>query len=132
MAVDNIKLAFDPQFVGTMTSPSGTIKLGDQEGGMAPYHLLFGAVGSCFYATFLSIASKKRLTFTKAELEISGEKRTEVPPTLNHVKIELTVYNPSNEEGLIKSSELGAQFCSIHETLSKVAKMELVVLFKYE
>jgi hypothetical protein len=45
MAVDNIKLAFDPQFVGTMTSPSGTIKLGDQEGGMAPYHLLFGAVG---------------------------------------------------------------------------------------
>lgn len=132
MAVDNILIQFDPQFVGTMTSPSGTIKLGDQEGGMEPYHLLFGALGSCFYATFLSIANKKRLTFVKAELEVSGEKRAEVPPTLEHVKIQLVVHNPSNEEGLLKSAHLGAQFCSIHETVSKVAKMELDVRFVYD
>jgi putative redox protein len=132
MAVDNILIQFDPNFVGTMTSPSGSIRLGDQEGGMAPYHLLFGALGSCFYATFLSIAKKKRLTFAKAEIEISGEKRTEVPPTLQHVKIRLVVHNPSDEAGLLKSAHLGAQFCSIHETISKVAQMEHEVQFVYD
>lgn len=132
MAVDNILIQFDPNFVGTMTSPSGSIRLGDQEGGMAPYHLLFGALGSCFYATFLSIAKKKRLTFAKAEIEISGEKRTEVPPTLQHVKIRLVVHNPSDEEGFLRSAHLGAQFCSIHETISKVAQMEHEVQFVYD
>jgi putative redox protein len=132
MAVDNILIQFDPNFVGTMTSPSGSIKLGDQEGGMEPYHLLFGALGSCYYATFLSIANKKRLTFSKVEIEVSGEKRNDVPPTLEHVKIKLVVHNPSNEDGLLKSAHLGAQFCSIHETVSKVAQMEHQIEFVYD
>jgi putative redox protein len=132
MAVDNVKLSFNPSFQGTMTTPTGNVVLGDQDNGVQPYHLLFGALGSCFYATFLSISLKKRLTFSRAELEISGTKRTEVPPTLEHTKIHLVVFNPSDEEQLIKSAELGAKFCSIHETISKVAKMELVVEFKTE
>ncbi len=132
MAVDNILLEFNPTFQGTLTSPSGSIALGDRENGLQPYHLLFGALGSCFYATFLSIAIKKKLTFSRATLVVSGNKRTEIPTTLENTKIELVVYNPSDEAQLIKSAELGAKYCSIHETISKVSKMDLVVEFRTE
>lgn len=132
MNTDLIKLSFDSTFTGTMVSPTGTVKLGDQNGGMQPYHLLYGALGSCFYATFLNIATKKRLTFKNATLEINGVKRDEIPPTLNEVTITLVINNPSDEIQFRKSAELGAKYCSIHETISKVATIKLEVLFKYE
>ena len=40
---ENLFIEMDKDFVGEMTSPTGTIKLGSQENGMKPYHLLFGA-----------------------------------------------------------------------------------------
>jgi len=130
MAVDNIKLEFTNEFVGKVISPRGTILIGDQENGMAPYHLLFGALGSCFYSTFLAIASKKRLTYDSVKIEISGSKRTGEIPTLEDVLIHMVIKNPSNEIGLKKSAELGTHFCSIHETISKVANMRLEVEFE--
>lgn len=130
MAVDNIKLSFDNQYVGEMISPTGKVLLGERENGMEPYHLLFGAIGSCFYATFLSIANKKRLTFERAEIEVSGKKRDGELQTLEYVHIQLVIYGGENEALLRKSAELGTKFCSIHETVSKVADMKLEVIFK--
>ncbi len=130
MALDTVKLTMDSNYVGELTSPTGTIKMGDQEGGMMPYHLLFGALASCFYSTFLVISTKKRLTFDKAEVEVSGYKETgKEKNLLEHVTMKLTVTNPSNQAAIIKSAELGAKFCSIHETISRVAEIELVVDF---
>lgn len=130
MKADTVKLKFDKDFVGEMTSPTGTIKLGSQENGMKPYHLLFGAVASCFYATFLSVANKMRLSFSNVEIEVNGNKRDETPATLDYVKIEMVVYNGIDEEKLRKAAELGAKYCSIHETISKVAQIDLVVTFE--
>lgn len=131
MAVDNIQLIFSNEFEGTMHSPTGELSIGNVEHGFRPYHLLFGALGACFYATFVSIAKKKRLTFDSAQIEISGTKREEVPTTLNHVLIKLIIKNPSdNIEQFKKSAELAAEFCSIHETISKVATIEVVVSFE--
>ncbi len=130
MKTDPIKMTFKEGFVGEMTSPTGTVKIGKQEQGVSPYHMLYGALGSCFYATFLSIADKMRLTLDGAELEISGTKRDQSPATLEHVLIKLVVFNPSHEEKLRKAASLGAQHCSIHETISKVANIELEVIFK--
>jgi putative redox protein len=130
MKADTVTLKFDKDFVGEMTSPTGTIKLGSQENGMKPYHLLFGAVASCFYATFISVANKMRLTFTDVDIEVNGNKRDETPATLDYVKIEMVVYNGSDETKLIKAAELGAKYCSIHETISKVAKIDLITTFK--
>ncbi|MCR3906968.1 MAG: OsmC family protein [Tenericutes bacterium] len=130
MKHDDVTLKFDSNFVGEMTSPTGTTKLGKQDNGLRPYHLLFGALGSCFYATFLSVANKMKLTFDDADIKVSGTKREEQPTTLDYVKIEMTVYNPSDEKKLEKAAELGAKYCSIHETVSQVAKIDLVVTFK--
>jgi putative redox protein len=98
---------------------------------MKPYHLLFGAVASCFYATFISVANKMRLSFSNVEIEVNGHKRDETPATLDYVKIEMVVYSGSDEEKLRKAAELGAKYCSIHETISKVAQIDLVVTFEY-
>jgi len=130
MKTDNITLEFNPDFVGTLTSPTGTVLLGEQDNGVEPYHLLYGALGSCFYATFLGIVKKKRLTFTQAQIEVSGRKRDQVPPTLEEVLIKMVIFDASDEAQFIKSAELGTQYCSIHETISKVAKMSLVVTFQ--
>jgi len=130
MKADNVKLSFDKNFVGEMTSPTGTIKLGSQENGMKPYHLLFGAIASCFYATFLSVASKMRLEFSDVEIEVSGNKRDETPATLDHVTIAMVIYNGNDEAKLRKAADLGAKYCSIHETVSKVAQIDLVITFE--
>lgn len=130
MKADTVKLKFDSNYVGELTSPTGSIKLGSQDNSMKPYHLLFGALASCFYATFLSVAGKMRLTFTDVEIEVSGNKRDETPATLDQVTIQMVVYNGSDETKLKKAADLGAQYCSIHETVSKVAKIELIVTFE--
>jgi putative redox protein len=130
MKTDNVQLHFSNQFVGSMTSPSGRVVLGQQPDGMAPYHLLYGAVGSCFYSTFLSISQKKRLTFQDASLEVSGVKRDTTPATLEYLKIVLTLRGGTNPTQLKEAAELGAKYCSIHETISKVAKVDLEVVFQ--
>ena len=130
MKTDNVKLQFSNTFVGSMSSPTGKVLLGQQNDGIAPYHLLYGAVGSCFYSTFLSITTKKRLTFKDASIEVSGVKRDTIPATLEYLKIEFTIRGGSNQVQLKESAELGAKYCSIHETISKVAKIDLVVKFE--
>ncbi|HOH18492.1 MAG TPA: OsmC family protein [Bacilli bacterium] len=130
MAADNIKLDFTNTFNGTMIAPKGQILIGTQEGGMRPYNLLFGALGACFYATFLSIVEKKRLSFASASVEVSGRHRDDQIGTLEYVQIKITIRKPSDEKQFLRSVELGAKYCSIHETISKVAQMEEVVVFE--
>ena len=132
MNTDSVSLVFDSSFTGTMVSPTGSVKLGNQPEGLEPYHLLYGALGSCFYATFLGIAIKKRLKFKRATLDINGTKRDELPPTLNHVTISMVIYNASDEVQFRKAADLGAKYCSIHETISKVATIDLNIIFENE
>ncbi|MDD4184513.1 MAG: OsmC family protein [Candidatus Izemoplasmatales bacterium] len=130
MATSNILTKWTNEFKGIMEAQNGNVLLGDQPNGVSPYNLLFGALASCFYATFLSIANKKRLSFTSATVEVSGKKREDKIATLEYVKMVLTIKDPSNKAQMIRSAELGAQYCSVHETVSKVAKIDLEVLFE--
>jgi len=130
LKTDTIKMSFKDGFTGEMISPTANVKLGSQLNGAQPYHLLYGALGSCFYATFLSVADKMRLSFQNATVEVSGTKRETLPTTLDYVKIELTIVNPNDEEKMLKAAQLGAKHCSIHETISKVATIDLVVNFE--
>ena len=129
MKTDQVKVIFQDNFKGEMQSPTGKISLGKEENGMMPYHLLYGALASCFYATFLSVAQKMRLDFEQATITVDGEKRDEVPQTLSHVQMNLVIKNPSNEEKLRKAAELGAKYCSIHETILSVSTIDLDISF---
>lgn len=130
MNTDLIKFNFTNGFVGEFISPTGTVKIGQQPDGVAPYHLLYGALGSCFYATFLGVVKKMQLTFDRAEMSIVGNKRSTVPTILDLVQMELTVFGASDQKKMEKAAELGAKYCSIHETIAQVAPIEFVVKFQ--
>ncbi|MDD3999773.1 MAG: OsmC family protein [Bacilli bacterium] len=132
MATDKMKFEWTNDFQGIMTTPNSILNIGRNEGEFRPYELLFGSLGACFYATLLEIALKKRLNFRSAKMEISGSKRKEVPTTLEAVLIKLIIINPSDEKQFLRSAELSSKYCSIHETISKVADITLEVSFEYQ
>ena len=129
--MSNVKmnLEFKDKFYGQLVKADHSIDIGQGENTMAPYELLFGALGSCLHATFMSVAKKKKLTYVSVDYDITGEKREESPTTLKWVKVVITIKGGSDENKLTKTAELAAKFCSIYETLSKVAEMKLEVAF---
>ena len=130
MAYDKVVLRWDMDFKGELESPTGTIKLGDQDNGLYPYHLFFGALGSCFYATFISVALKMRLQFETAKIEISGIKDNPDSKTIEVVDMKMIIKNPNDKEKILKAAELGTKYCSIHELVSRTAKVNLIVEFE--
>ncbi|NLE19453.1 MAG: OsmC family protein [Clostridiales bacterium] len=130
MSETTVKLGFTNEFEGTLTAKNGAVKVGKGEGMLAPYELLLGALGGCFYSTFLGIARKMRLEFDSAAFSIHGVKREEVPTTLKTVDIVFTIRGAKGEKGFQRAAELAAKHCSVHETLSKVAEMSLRVVLE--
>lgn len=126
-AVETVKLIFSNEFKGSLNVSNGSVEIG--KGALGPYNLLLGALGSCLYHTFLEIVTKKKLSFSGATLEIGGEKRELVPATLKIVNIKLLIENASNEKQFEKSAEIAAKYCSIYETISKVASISLEIVF---
>jgi putative redox protein len=128
--MEKITLDFNNEFKGELVSDNAKLLIGNQEGGLRPYNLLFSALASCFYATFLSIVQKKRLNFSGARIEVDGRKRQEVPTTLEYVTLKLIIQDAKEKkEGFIRSAELAGEYCSIYQTISKVAQMNLEVEF---
>ncbi len=124
---DKITLNFSDGYQGEVIGPRGKLKIGSGENTFAPYNLLYGALGSCYYATFLAMADKMNLDVIKATVVITGEKlETDLAP-LGHVLVDVKITSPSEEKKLIRSAELGAKYCSIYNTLSHVAEMELKI-----
>ena len=107
-----------------------TIKIGGKEKEAGPYDLLLMSLGSCLYSTFEDIIEKKKLNFEKLEIDISGEKRTEVPTTMEYCNVIFTAKtDENNKKAFIKSLELACKYCSIYNTLSYVAEMHSEMRF---
>ncbi|GAB6107331.1 OsmC family protein [Fusibacter bizertensis] len=127
MDYKEVKLEFTNRFEGNLIAPRAVVKVGGEEGMVAPYDMLLGALGSCLYSTFLDIMRKKKIGFEKLEMVITGEKRTEVPTTLKWVKIEASVFAPEKEIGIDQAFKLSTEYCSVYQTISHVAEMSYEV-----
>jgi putative redox protein len=68
-----------------------------------------------------------KLDIIEAKVVISGEKKDDDIATLAHVLVEVQIKSPSDEKKLIRSAELGAKYCSIYNTISQIAEMELKI-----
>lgn len=132
MSVKEVALKFNYAFEGTLYAPNGNAEIGVKEGTLAPYDMLFGALAGCLYSTFLDVAMKKRISYESVDLLVTGEKRKEIPSTLKWVHVKALVHNPEKELGLEQAFELATRFCSIYETISKVAKMTYEIDFVYD
>jgi putative redox protein len=130
MAILKINTPFNPDFTGKLVTQKAEVAIGSGEGRLLPYDMLLGALSACLYSTFLDIAIKKRIEFDMVDIEVTGEKRTEIPTTLAWVKVVMNVKGAKKEKGLVEAGQLAAQYCSIYQTLSHVAQMYLEVTFE--
>lgn len=131
MAVLSVNVDFSNGFQGQLvTARDVRVPIGPGQGNASPYDLLLGALASCFYATFLDIVEKKRVSLDSARVEVSGQKREEVPTTLSWVSLKLTVKQASNRQAMEQAAALASQYCSIYQTLSRVAEMKTEVFFE--
>lgn len=125
-----VELAFTNAFEGELIAHNGSAKIGGESEMLAPYDMLFGALGSCLYSTFLDVAKKKRIGFERVTMEITGEKRETIPTTLKWVNITCVVYEAEKQKGLEQAFELATQYCSIYQTISQVAEMHYELKFE--
>lgn len=114
----------------TLETNRAKLNIGMQEGSFSPYDLLLGALSACFRATLYEILTKRKEAFPEMEIIVSGEKRKDVPTTLEWVRMDISVSGVENQEQFLRNINLAAKYCSIHETLSKVAEMSHEVHFR--
>ena len=125
-----VNMSFENSFRGSLSGLRGDVAIGSKdEGQMAPYELLLGALGACYYSTFLGIAEKMKLQFERAEFKIHGVKREDVPTMLQEVNILFTIHGAAEQKGFDRAAELVGKYCSIHATLEKVATMHTELQF---
>lgn len=129
MEETRILVQFDESFHGVAEGERARLLLGLEEGAFRPYELLFGALASCLYHTYLDILRKKRLHHRRVTLEVKGRKREEVPTTLELVRILVKIEGCEHPKGARQALDLATKYCSIYQTLAHVAKMEYDVIF---
>ena len=116
---------FDSGFEGSLELKDGAISIGIAPNQVSPYRMLQGALIGCFHSTFLDIIQKKRVTY-----KTFGEKRDEVPATLETLHIDIYITNVSNELQIEKSYALATKVCSVYQTLSHVATLSYSIHFE--
>ena len=130
MSETRVSLRFGRAFEGVLEAAHATARIGkNTECCFKPYDFMLGALGSCYYATFVDIADKMRLQYDRAEIAIRGVKREEVPTTLRTVDMVFTIHGAKEQKGFERASELAAKYCSVHETIAQVADISLKLVF---
>ncbi len=92
-----------------------------------PYEYLLGALSGCFYLTLLSFPHEAR--WKSMDIAVSGIKRDEVPTTLKHTELRITVTDADNREEVLSLIERAKAECSVYATISKVSEIETSVEF---
>ena len=124
------RLHFDQGFVGSASGERASLPLNMEAVGFQPYELLYSALGSCVHATFLGIAEKMRVTYDRVDYHITGMKREEIPTFLVECTMTISVKGASDPAKFDKAFDLGTQYCSVFNTLAKVAQMKVIINHK--
>jgi putative redox protein len=109
---------------GKLVTDSGAaVALGHEAGTFAPYELLLGGLSYCLFRTFESMVEKMQVTFTGLDMDIEGIKRDEKVATLQTCRIAVTAKGVTDQAKFSKAFEISTRYCSVFQTLSKVATM---------
>lgn len=127
------KIHIVSQFNGSdgqlITDSGATVAMGRSAEKFAPYELLLGGLSYCLYSTFESIAEKMQLVYGAVELDIAGVKRDEKVATLEMVTINVEAKGIEDQEKFNKAVEISTRYCSVFQTISKVAKIDWHISF---
>ncbi|HPQ48044.1 MAG TPA: OsmC family protein [Clostridia bacterium] len=124
-----VEIKFKDGFKGEMSAKNAIVPVGVEEGELRPYDMFLGALAACLYSTFLDVIKKKKIEFEETNVIVTGEKREQIPATLKWAKVVIEIKGASEEKGVLRAAELAKKYCSVYETISKVAEMELEVRF---
>ena len=124
-----VKTSYKPQGY-TLETDRAMVKIGAKKDEVFPYDMLLGALSSCFYYTLLEIYEKRNTEIPVIEIVVTGQKREKTPTTLEWVNMDITVFGQADEKQFLRFVDLAAKYCSIHETISKVATMTHAVHFE--
>ena len=130
-SVKHVRMEFTMPFEGIgKTDRNNEIRIDEGSKYSEPYDLLLMALGSCLYSTFEDIIVKKKLSYKKLEMDITGEKRTEVPTTLKTCRVVfIAETDEGNKKAFQKAMDLACKYCSIYNTLSLVADIKSEMKF---
>ncbi|QMS85598.1 OsmC family protein [Candidatus Xianfuyuplasma coldseepsis] len=129
---NQVQVLFQANHDGQLQTENSETNISFKGNGFAPYEMFLGGYASCLHATFLGIATKKRLTFDTVHYDVYATKREEVPTLLNYVKttITFTGVTEKKQQAIIKSLELAERYCSISAMINNIATMEFDYIFK--
>lgn len=124
------EINFSNGFNGQLQLENGVVDIGRGQNQAQPYDMMFGALGSCLYATLLNILEKKRTSIQGCKIIIDGVKREEVPTMLKTVHLSVTFMGAEKPQQVEKSFDLATKYCSVYQTLSHVAEMSYELKFE--
>ncbi len=126
------KISFGGDFNGTLNSGKNQVQVALGEEGVFPYELAMTGLVSCFYSTFMDVATKKRLTWENVNIEIEWSKDKEASPQfLKRAHLDIVIEADEDKyKKFHKSFELAAKYCSLYQTFSKVAELSWELKFK--
>lgn len=129
--MNKLKIKYNNSFNGEMDNNRNEYLTKIGEKGLMPYELAMTGLVSCFYSTFVDIATKKRLEWEFVEVDFSWEKLDEAVAFLKEANINMTVtIVKGKEEHFDKAFELAAKYCSLFQTFSKVADVSWKAEYK--
>lgn len=115
---------------GRLVTDSGaSVALGHEAETFAPYELLLGALSYCLFRTFESIAEKMQLGYEGMDMHIEGVKRDDKIGTLETCTINVQARGTADQEKFTKAFEISTRYCSVFNTIGKVAVMDWNIAF---
>lgn len=122
-----IQYAGDEFFIGT--SPSGHAQAidtkGERKSAPTPMEMLLVSVGACTAVDVVSILEKKRQNVTNYRVEVTGERRDEMPRAFTKFHIHHIVYGRAiSETAVAQAIELSdTKYCSVAATVRPQAEI---------
>jgi putative redox protein len=114
-------------FIGT--SPSGHAQIidakGERKSAPSPLEMLLVSVGACTAVDVVSILEKKRQKVADYKVEVTGERREEMPRAFVKFHIHHIVYGRNiSERAVARAIELSdTKYCSVAATVRPTAEI---------
>ncbi len=123
-----IRDAGDEFFIGT--TPSGHAQIidtkGERKSAASPMEMLLVAVGACTAVDVISILQKKRQDVTDYKVEVTGERREELPRAFVKFHVHHIVHGRNiSEQAVAQAIELSdTKYCSVAATVRPTAEIQ--------
>jgi putative redox protein len=116
---------------GKLVTDSGAaVALGYESATFAPYELLLGGLSYCTFRTYESVAEKMQLAYTGMDIHVDGVKGDDKIGMLVTVHLKVIAKGVQDEEKFKKAFDIATRYCSMYNTLGKVATMTWDVTFE--